>query len=51
MNIVFLVSYLLARIQDLKWNDYAVNQLIAITHNINQTLDSGNDVCAVFLDV
>ena len=35
----------------LKRNDSIVNQLIAITHNIYKSLDSGKDVCAIFLDV
>ena len=34
-----------------KRNDSTVNQLIAITHNIYKSLDSGKDVCALFLDV
>jgi hypothetical protein len=32
-------------------NDSTVNQLIAITHNIYKSLDSGKDVCAIFLNV
>jgi len=28
-----------------------VNQLLAITHNIYKSLDSGKDVCAIFRDV
>jgi len=28
-----------------------VNQLLAITHNIHKALDSGKDVCAIFLYV
>ena len=34
-----------------KRNDSTVNQLIAIAHNIYKSLDSGKDVCAIFLDV
>jgi hypothetical protein len=34
-----------------KRNDSTVNQIIAITHNIYKSLDSGKDVCAIFLDV
>jgi hypothetical protein len=33
-----------------KRNDSTVNQLIAIAHNIYKSLDSGKDVCAIFLD-
>jgi len=34
-----------------KRNDSTVNQLRAINHNIYKSLDSGKDVCAIFLDV
>jgi len=34
-----------------KRDDSTVNQLFAITHNIYKSLDSGKDVCAIFLDV
>ena len=50
MNIVFLMSYLLERIQDLRGKT-TVNKLLAITNNISKSLDSGKDVCAIFLDV
>ena len=28
-----------------------VNELLAITHNMYRSLDSGKDVCPIFLDV
>ena len=34
-----------------KKNDSTVNQLIAITHEIYKAIDSGHDVCVIFLDV
>ncbi|CAG2205733.1 unnamed protein product [Mytilus edulis] len=34
-----------------KKNDSTVNQLITITHEIYKSLDSGKDVCTIFLDV
>ena len=50
MNIVFLMSYLLEKIQGLRGMT-TVNQLLAITHNIYESLDSDKDVCAIFRDV
>ena len=50
MNIVFLMSYLLQRMHDLRGKT-TVNKLLAITNNISKSLDSGKDVCAIFLDV
>jgi len=50
MNIVFLMGYLLERIQSFI-EMTTVNQLLAITHDIYKYLDSGKDVCALFLDV
>ena len=34
-----------------KRNDSTSNQLLAITHSIYKSLDSGKDVCAIFLGV
>ena len=42
------------QINDNSWykrNNSTVNQLLAITHIIYKSLDSGKDVCAIFLDV
>ena len=50
MNIVFLMSYLLERIHDLRGKT-TVSKLLVITHDIYKSLDSGKDVCAIFLDV
>jgi len=44
------MSYLLEKIQGLR-GVTTVNQLLAITHNIYESLDSGKDVCAIFPDV
>jgi hypothetical protein len=44
------MSYLLERIHDLRGKT-TVNKLLAITNNISKSLDSGKDVCAIFLDV
>ena len=44
------MSYLLATIQGLRGMT-TVNQLFAITHIIYESLDSGKDVYANFLDV
>ena len=51
MNIVFLMSYLLARIQGFKWDDSIINLLLVKTHNIYKSLDSDKEVCAIFHDV
>ena len=42
---------LISKHSGFKRNDYTVNQLIAITHNIYRSLESAKDVCAIFLDV
>ena len=34
-----------------KRNDSTINQLLAINHNIYQSLDAGKGMCAIFLDV
>jgi hypothetical protein len=44
------MSYLLQRIHDLRGTT-TINKLLAITNNISKSLDSGKDVCAIFLDV
>ena len=44
------MSYLLEKIQGLRGMT-TVNQLLAITHNIYESLDSGKDVCTIFRDV
>jgi hypothetical protein len=44
------MSYLLGKIQGLRGMT-TVNQLLAITHNIYESLDTGKDMCVIFLDV
>jgi len=51
MNIVLLMSYLLAKIQGFKWKDFIINQLLFNTHNIYKFHDSIKEVCAIFHDV
>ena len=50
MNIMFIMSYLLERIHDLRGKT-TVNKLLAITNNISKSLDSGKDVYDIVLDV
>ena len=46
-----LHNLLISENSGFKKNDSTVNQLIAITHEIYKAIDSGHDVCAIFLDV
>ena len=50
MNIVFPMSYLLQIIGSFIGMT-KVNQLLAISHNMHKSLDSGKDVCAICHDV
>jgi hypothetical protein len=51
MNIVLLMSHVLARIQGFKWDDSIINLLLVKTHNIYKSLDSDKEVCTIFHDV
>jgi hypothetical protein len=46
-----LHNLLISENSGFKKNDSTINQLIAITHKIYKAIDSGHDVCAIFLDV
>jgi len=51
MNILYEITYLLQRTLVFKIIDGTINQLIPLTNIICENLDSGIDVCSMFLDI